>query len=209
KETLVYLIQTWLKINTTNLGFQCISIPCTESEFVGIFRDFINRYSPSSNRYLCVFQGPDAYETLDKLLNRSDWGTQKYQHGQETQVVLGELFENDFATDSKFSEQIQLQKTKSKCNKKDIAQLTIKWKKRTVTNNAKNKSFSESSPLTFPKKKPVKILEKGELTKCLNIQVMAFSCSAQEKIVRADGQTKISILFTNPPSFLVSSKIFV
>ncbi|CAG8842929.1 45408_t:CDS:1, partial [Gigaspora margarita] len=77
------------------------------------------------NWYLCVFQGPDAYETLGKLLNRSDWSTRKYQHGQETQVVLGKLFENDSATDSKSLEQIQLQKTKSKCNKKDIAQLTI------------------------------------------------------------------------------------
>ncbi|CAG8830769.1 16073_t:CDS:2, partial [Gigaspora rosea] len=60
---------------------------------------------------------PDAYETLSKLLNRFDW-------------------------DSKSSEQIQLQKTKNKCNKKDIQQLTIEWKKITVTDNANNNSFS-------------------------------------------------------------------
>ncbi|RIB20916.1 hypothetical protein C2G38_2178063 [Gigaspora rosea] len=142
-ETLRYLYYNTPSSNLLELPQQHIN-EVKETLFVRIFRDFINRYSPSSNRYLCVFQGPDAYETLGKLLNRSNWGTRKYQHGQETRIVLGELFENDSATDSKSSEQIQLQKTKSKCNtrKKDIPQLTIEWKKRTVTDNANNKSFS-------------------------------------------------------------------
>ncbi|CAG8558013.1 10151_t:CDS:1, partial [Scutellospora calospora] len=61
----------------------------------------------------------NTYKTFSKLLNQSDWGMQKYQHGQETQVVLvGELFEES-------SKQMQPQKTKDKCNKKDTSQLTI------------------------------------------------------------------------------------
>ncbi|CAG8606063.1 11790_t:CDS:2 [Racocetra fulgida] len=103
KETLVYLIQTWLKINTASSGSQCILIPCTESEFVEIFRDFIDRYSPGSNQYLCIFQGSNAYETLGKLLNRPNWGVRKYQHGQEIQVT----FVDEFITNSKSPEQTE------------------------------------------------------------------------------------------------------
>ena len=69
KEILVYLIQTRLKINTTDAESQCISIPCTESEFVGVFCGFIDHYLPKGNQYSCIFQGSDAYETLSKILN--------------------------------------------------------------------------------------------------------------------------------------------
>ncbi|CAG8565204.1 1771_t:CDS:2, partial [Scutellospora calospora] len=65
-----------------------------------------------------------------------DWGTQKYQHGQETQVVLvGKLFKESL-------KQMQPQKTKDKCNKKDTSQLTIEWKRKTIIDNTNNKSFS-------------------------------------------------------------------
>ena len=145
---MVYLIQTRLKINTSDVGSQCISITCTESEFVGVFCGFIDRYSPGGNQYSCIFQEPDAYETLGKILNRSNWDTREYRHKQETQVVLVSEFyginsEIDSSTNLIESlSQTQTQKAKAKCIKKDTLQLTVNWKRRIIIDNANNKSCS-------------------------------------------------------------------
>ncbi|CAG8590100.1 9164_t:CDS:1 [Cetraspora pellucida] len=72
KDTLVYLIQSRLKLHTKFAGQQTISAPFTESAFVSIFRNNINRYSICQQKYTCRFGGFDAYNTLANIFNQEN-----------------------------------------------------------------------------------------------------------------------------------------
>ncbi|CAG8575273.1 6200_t:CDS:2, partial [Scutellospora calospora] len=53
KETLVYLIRSRLMLHSNHSGLQTASSPMTESEFVCIFQDHIQRYSICQQKYIC------------------------------------------------------------------------------------------------------------------------------------------------------------
>ncbi|CAG8511910.1 24960_t:CDS:2 [Cetraspora pellucida] len=57
KETIVYLIQRQLSNHSSLIRFRCITIPCLESQFIGVFGNYIAQYAPTQQTYECVFTG--------------------------------------------------------------------------------------------------------------------------------------------------------
>ncbi|PKY59998.1 hypothetical protein RhiirA4_483216 [Rhizophagus irregularis] len=88
KNTLIYLIQSRLKLHAKHTGPQTISAPFTESEFVSIFRNNIKRYSICHQTYTCRFGGYDAYNVLTNIFNQENWGRRVFKHGQRPEVIL-------------------------------------------------------------------------------------------------------------------------
>ncbi|CAG8741434.1 8521_t:CDS:2 [Cetraspora pellucida] len=113
KDTLVYLIQ---------------SSPLTESAFVSIFQNNINRYSICQQRYECSFSGYDAYNTLANIFNQENWGRRIYEHGQSSEVVL---VPESTASNNKLYNSNQLNFKKPEMN--------IIWKRRVINDEAGNK----------------------------------------------------------------------
>ncbi|CAG8756602.1 16957_t:CDS:2, partial [Gigaspora rosea] len=62
---LVHMIQTKLKTSVREAGRQLVTIPCLESQFIGVFNGYMNRYSP-----LWM------------------WGVREYENNQQTWVIL-------------------------------------------------------------------------------------------------------------------------
>ncbi|KAF0400946.1 hypothetical protein F8M41_009501 [Gigaspora margarita] len=88
RSILVYIIQTKLKTSAKEAGQQIITIPYLESQFVGVFNSFINRYSPSRRWYNCIFSGIGAYECLSQIFGDEKWGVREYKNKQQTWVIL-------------------------------------------------------------------------------------------------------------------------
>ncbi|RIB30496.1 hypothetical protein C2G38_2152430 [Gigaspora rosea] len=88
KKTIVYLIQRQLSNHSSSVGSRCITIPCLESQFVGVFGNYIARYAPTQQTYECVFTGEYAYETLRSIFGDNNWGIRHYTGNQQTAVIL-------------------------------------------------------------------------------------------------------------------------
>ncbi|CAG8616885.1 23034_t:CDS:1 [Cetraspora pellucida] len=88
KETIVYLIQHQLSNHSSSIGSRCITIPCLESQFIGVFGNYIAQYAPIQQIYKCVFTGECAYETLQLIFGDSNWGIRHYMGNQQTAVIL-------------------------------------------------------------------------------------------------------------------------
>ncbi|KAF0559372.1 hypothetical protein F8M41_006126 [Gigaspora margarita] len=85
---LVHMIQTKLKTSVWEVGRQLVTIPCLESQFIGVFNGYINQYSPSCGWYRCIFTGTNAYEKLGQIFGDEKWGVQEYENNQQTWVIL-------------------------------------------------------------------------------------------------------------------------
>ncbi|CAG8464449.1 9326_t:CDS:1 [Scutellospora calospora] len=88
KQTLVYMIQRQLSNNSSSAGSQCITIPCMESQFIGVFGKHITRHAFTRQTYECVFTGRNAYDTLCHILGDKNWRIRHYIKGQQTAVIL-------------------------------------------------------------------------------------------------------------------------
>ncbi|CAG8748339.1 17873_t:CDS:1, partial [Cetraspora pellucida] len=127
--TLVYFIQSCLKLHMKHTGQQTISASLTELEFVSIFQGHIKQYSICQQKYTCIFSGYNAYDTLANIFNQKNWRRQIYEHGQRTEVI--QVSEST----------ILLALDNSKLNLKDPEMIVI-WKKHVINDNNENKSES-------------------------------------------------------------------
>ncbi|RIB01884.1 hypothetical protein C2G38_2050505 [Gigaspora rosea] len=134
KETIVYLIQRQLSNHSSLVGSRCITIPCLESQFIGVFGNYIARYAPTQQTYECVFTGEYAYETLQSIFGDSNWGIHHYTGNQKTAVILfiptqtEDVYNN--TENSDFDTLPQDQNTakfemKVKCEQRGIKELSI------------------------------------------------------------------------------------
>ncbi|CAG8851324.1 45133_t:CDS:2, partial [Gigaspora margarita] len=64
KYLLVHIIQTKLKTSVRKIRRQLVTIPCLESQFIGVFNGYINQY----------------YQAVD--------GVREYENNQQTWVIL-------------------------------------------------------------------------------------------------------------------------
>ncbi|CAG8843977.1 25817_t:CDS:1, partial [Racocetra persica] len=53
-----------------------------------VFNGNIKRYSPSCERYYCIFSGVGAYEILGQIFGDPNWGVREYKNQQQTWVLL-------------------------------------------------------------------------------------------------------------------------
>ncbi|CAG8775514.1 12223_t:CDS:2, partial [Dentiscutata heterogama] len=53
KESIVYLIQHQFSNYSSSIGSRCITIPCLESQFIGVFGNYIAWYAPTQQTYEC------------------------------------------------------------------------------------------------------------------------------------------------------------
>ncbi|RIB28773.1 hypothetical protein C2G38_2028275 [Gigaspora rosea] len=113
KNILIYTIQKQLKNHIKNVGLQSVKFPCLESLFVGVFGNYLTRYSPSRKWYQCIFKGENAVELVGQILERTNWSVQSYLYGQQTNVIL-------FSSNSAINE---LKKNK----KQKPIELRIEW----------------------------------------------------------------------------------
>lgn len=88
RETLVFSIKKKLSLNFKKSGKQSIKIPCSESQFVGVFGSSIYRYSPCRRKYICIFKGQNANMLLSMILKDNEWGERLYDLKQKAYVVL-------------------------------------------------------------------------------------------------------------------------
>src|SRR5438128_5478452 len=87
KQILVYWIHRRLPKTYKNQGKQLVSVPCTESLFFAVFRNYIHARRKGS--YTCIFKGHDSYQVVSNLLENEYWGKKIYGQ-QRTYIVLGE-----------------------------------------------------------------------------------------------------------------------
>ncbi|PKY54516.1 hypothetical protein RhiirA4_473375 [Rhizophagus irregularis] len=80
KKAIVKELQKRLKNHHNAVGKQVFSIHCSEDAFVGIFKEYITRYSPCGSSYLCRFKGEKAFD--------ESWGERNYGKGQLSFVRL-------------------------------------------------------------------------------------------------------------------------
>ncbi|CAG8777718.1 7679_t:CDS:1, partial [Racocetra persica] len=67
---------------------QTIKIPCSESQFVGVFGPWIQRYSSCKRKYTCFFKGQNADATMGMILQDNEWSGQWYEFEQKTYIML-------------------------------------------------------------------------------------------------------------------------
>ncbi|CAG8488219.1 15542_t:CDS:1 [Cetraspora pellucida] len=131
KDTLVYLIQSHLKLHTKFAGQQTISAPLTKLAFVSIFQNNINCYSICQQKYTCRFGGFDAYNTLANIFNQENWRRRIYEHGQKSEVVLVSDSTVLLASNNKLHNSCHLNFEKP--------EIIIIWKKKIINNKDGNK----------------------------------------------------------------------
>jgi len=143
KETLVYMIQRKLSNNCMAVGSQCITLPCIESLFVGVFGKHIRCYAPTRRTYKCIFTGENAYDTLQHIFDDGNWGIRHYKQGQQTAVILVSSTQLPLSDTGSFSEkqnnfdnQICKRHRKKKLPK---FELEIKWERRQLQDAADHK----------------------------------------------------------------------
>ncbi|KAF0436961.1 hypothetical protein F8M41_004554 [Gigaspora margarita] len=130
KKTIVYLIQRQLSNHSSSVGSRCITIPCLESQFVGIFRNYIARYALTQQTYECVFTGEYAYETLRSIFGDNNWGIRHYTGNQQTAVILFTPTQTDQEIDDNMKD--------SNCNTFSQDQnatkfeMKVKWERRGI-----------------------------------------------------------------------------
>ncbi|CAG8699691.1 852_t:CDS:1 [Cetraspora pellucida] len=88
KRLLVNEIHKKLSLHYTKTGKQLIKFPCTDSEFVAVFGNYLSRFSPAKRTYCCIFKDYNAEHTLRNLLGDEQWGTRYYQDNQKSYVQL-------------------------------------------------------------------------------------------------------------------------
>ncbi|CAG8722187.1 7282_t:CDS:1, partial [Dentiscutata erythropus] len=138
KKTIVYLIQCQLSNHSSLVGSRCITIPCLESQFVGVFGKYIARYALTQQTYECVFTGEYAYETLQSIFGDNNWGIRHYTGNQQTAVILFTPTQTDQEIDDNIKD--------SGCNTfsqdQDVAkfEMKVKWEQRGIKDIINHKS---------------------------------------------------------------------
>ncbi|CAG8686013.1 12939_t:CDS:2 [Cetraspora pellucida] len=116
KNILIYTIQKQLKNNIKNIELQSVKFPYLKSQFVGIFGNYLTRYSSSQKWYQCIFKEENAIELVSQILGRTNWSIRSYLYGQQTNIIL-------ISSDSTIN---KIKKDKHKKQKQ--IELYIEWK---------------------------------------------------------------------------------
>ncbi|RHZ50866.1 hypothetical protein Glove_490g32 [Diversispora epigaea] len=88
KKVMVREVGKRLKNHHSAVGKQVFSIHCSEHAFVGIFGQYIERYSPCGNFYRCRFKGIESCNILTEIFKNKQWGERNYGQGQISWVQL-------------------------------------------------------------------------------------------------------------------------
>ncbi|PKB97395.1 hypothetical protein RhiirA5_433238 [Rhizophagus irregularis] len=88
RQALVYHIKEKLKKNLRYVGGVCIMIICIESQFFGIFKEYIHDYYPKMGNYKCIFKGISSYHTLLNVLEDDNWKPDSLQEHNPLQEPL-------------------------------------------------------------------------------------------------------------------------
>ncbi|CAG8497329.1 4452_t:CDS:2 [Racocetra persica] len=86
KKLIVNEIHKKLSLHYTMTGKQLIKFPCTDSEFIAVFGNYLSRFSPAKHTYWCIFKGYNAEDILRNLLGDEQWGTRYYENNQKSYV---------------------------------------------------------------------------------------------------------------------------
>jgi hypothetical protein len=120
KKAIIKELQKRLKNHHTAVGKQVFSIHCSEDAFVGIFKEYITRYSPCGSSYLCRFKGEKAFDEVGKILDDKSWGKRNYGEGQLSFVRLQIPEDENYNDDQKTK--------KSKTNSLVDGEMIVQWK---------------------------------------------------------------------------------
>jgi len=88
KKVMVRDLQKRLKKHHSTVGEQAFSLHCSENAFIGIFGQYLERYSPCGNFYQCCFKGETSCDILAKIFNDNQWYERDYGQGQLSWVKL-------------------------------------------------------------------------------------------------------------------------
>ncbi|CAG8450101.1 15659_t:CDS:1 [Dentiscutata erythropus] len=88
KNILIQQIHRQLPLSFTKIGRKALTVLCTESLFVAVFRGHVHQVSNNPRVYKCRFHGESAYSTLAQILEDPKWGQKNYDHNLQTYIVL-------------------------------------------------------------------------------------------------------------------------
>ncbi|RIB22103.1 hypothetical protein C2G38_2174769 [Gigaspora rosea] len=88
KHVIVKEIQKRLKNHYSNKGGQVFSIHCSENCFIGIFGQYLTRYSVCGGWYRCFFDGEEAIDQLAEIFKDVRWAERNYENRQLSWVKL-------------------------------------------------------------------------------------------------------------------------
>ncbi|CAG8676853.1 17614_t:CDS:2, partial [Gigaspora rosea] len=133
--------KTFKHYNYNIPGPQSVSSPMTESEFVCTFQNHIQRYSICQQKYICRFEGYDAYDTLVHILNNANWGKRVFEHGQWSEIVL-------VSNSLRSTKNIKPLRSSFQINP-ETPEMIIIWKKKKINNEKGNISLTGWITLKF------------------------------------------------------------
>jgi hypothetical protein len=150
KAQLVHVIQGKLKGYFSQLGKQTISLPCLESLFFGVFKDYIHYYSYQTGSYKCYFQGLDAYTQIANLFDNPNWRCKFFDNNQQTFVVLFDAQAEADANQENLFDQDGNRIPKNRLKRFNLPKLTVEWKyKKSREDAKKNRTSAEYISLKF------------------------------------------------------------
>ncbi|CAG8589244.1 960_t:CDS:2 [Dentiscutata heterogama] len=91
RKMLVYHIKERLKQHSRYARNVHIIINCTESQFFGVFKEYIHNYYSKTGGYKCIFKGVDSYFILSQILRDDNWDIKYFLQHQKTSVLLYQL----------------------------------------------------------------------------------------------------------------------
>jgi len=146
KMAIVYEIKNKLKQHAKHTGFCRVKVNCTESEFFWIFNGNIHQYNPKSGSYKCIFRGEGAYDVLSQIFDDTNWGIKYFGYSQRTFVLshmppqdindpdpLQHSSNIDIETEIDPLQELNSTTDLNKRKKQKPIQVTVEWKKKTVS----------------------------------------------------------------------------
>ncbi|RIB29799.1 hypothetical protein C2G38_938563 [Gigaspora rosea] len=138
KNTMVKELQKRLKNHYSKVGKQVFSIHCSENRFVGIFGQYLTRYSVCGGWYQCFFDGEEAIDQLTKIFGDNQWAERNYGNGQLSWIKLYENETEQATSESKFKPKKKFYLEKG---------LLIEWRMKGFSDKAEHRC--ESGEVTF------------------------------------------------------------
>lgn len=144
KKEIVYEIKNKLRQHAKHTGSFRVRVNCTESEFFWIFNGNIHQYNPKTGSYKCIFRGEGAYDDLSQIFNDTNWGVKYFGYSQRTFVLTHMApqdvddpdplqHSNNIETEMDPLQEFNLATYLNKKMKQKQIQVTVEWKKKTVS----------------------------------------------------------------------------
>jgi len=137
KNVIVKELQKRLKNHYSKRGKQVFSIHCSEHSFVGIFGQYLTRYSVCGGWYQCFYDGEEAIDQLAAILGDNQWAERNYGNGQLSWIKLYDSESNKIKETKKIAK-----------NKPSLERgLLIEWRIKGFSDKAEHRC--ESGEVTF------------------------------------------------------------